>query len=220
MGRTSDARERLVAAARQLMYGRGYADVGVQEICAAAGVHRGSFYHFFPSKQALALDVIDRYDRWYRDLLGQALARDVPPLQRIRRLFELTYEHHRFFLEATGQVKGCPIGNLALELSTQDEMLRQKLQQTLDEWTAHLEDALREAIAKGEAAEIDPHAGAQAVLAYLEGAALLATTRNDPDLFKQLAARALQLVAPGAPRTFGKDDEEPVQNEEGIGEPT
>ena len=62
MGRTSDARERLIEAAGDLWHRRSYTDVGVGEICAEAGVQKGSFYHFFPSKQDLALAVID--DRW------------------------------------------------------------------------------------------------------------------------------------------------------------
>ena len=50
MGRTSTAKSRLIATAMQLMYVRGYTAVGVHEICTQASVHKGSFYHFFPSK--------------------------------------------------------------------------------------------------------------------------------------------------------------------------
>jgi len=61
MGRTSTAKARLIATAMEIMYIRGYTAVGVHEICTQAGVHKGSFYHFFPSKQALVLAVIDTY---------------------------------------------------------------------------------------------------------------------------------------------------------------
>jgi TetR/AcrR family transcriptional regulator, transcriptional repressor for nem operon len=54
MGRTSEARERLIGTAGDLWHRRSYTDVGVSEICETAGVQKGSFYHFFPSKQDLA----------------------------------------------------------------------------------------------------------------------------------------------------------------------
>ena len=66
MGRTSDARERLVAAALELFSERAYSSVGVAEISARAGVQKGSFYYFFPSKEALALAVTDEHWAWQR----------------------------------------------------------------------------------------------------------------------------------------------------------
>lgn len=54
-----DTRQRIITSARDLIYGRSYAGVAVAEICARAEVKKGSFYHFFPSKQDLSLAVID-----------------------------------------------------------------------------------------------------------------------------------------------------------------
>ena len=54
-----DTRQRIIAGARDLIYSRSYAAVGVAEICQQAAVNKGSFYYFFPSKQALSLAVID-----------------------------------------------------------------------------------------------------------------------------------------------------------------
>ena len=59
MGRTSDAREKILSAAQSLIELRGYSALGVAEICKAADVPKGSFYYFFESKEALALAVID-----------------------------------------------------------------------------------------------------------------------------------------------------------------
>ena len=58
MGRRSDARNRLLEGADRLFRDQGFAAVGVAQLCAAAGVNKGSFYHFFPSKQALLLEVV------------------------------------------------------------------------------------------------------------------------------------------------------------------
>jgi len=61
MGRPGNAQSRRIAMAMALMYVRGSTAVGVHEISTQAGVYKGSFYHFFPSKQALVLAVIDTY---------------------------------------------------------------------------------------------------------------------------------------------------------------
>ena len=61
MGRTSDAKEKILTAAHSLMEMRGYSALGVAEICRTAGVPKGSFYYFFVSKEALALAVIDEH---------------------------------------------------------------------------------------------------------------------------------------------------------------
>ena len=89
MGRTSDARERLVDEACRLFHARSYESVGVQELCEAAAINKGSFYHFFASKDDLAAAVIDAQWQTTRDeLLDPTLADDVPPLARIERFFE------------------------------------------------------------------------------------------------------------------------------------
>ncbi len=75
MGRTSDARVKILGAAQSLIELRGYSALGVAEICQAAGVPKGSFYYFFESKEALALAVLDEQWRvqradWERVLGG------------------------------------------------------------------------------------------------------------------------------------------------------
>src|SRR5262245_51044563 len=118
MGRTSTARERLLDAACELMQARSYGTVGVAEVCARADVRKGSFYHFFPSKQALTLAAIDtHWGRQREDWVGVLGARRRDPLRRLERLFTVTADTQRAALAATGSLPGCPLANLALELS-------------------------------------------------------------------------------------------------------
>ena len=133
MGRTSDAREKLIESAVELIHSRSYSEVGVNELCQHAGVKKGSFYHFFPSKQDLTLAALDRFtDMFRREFSGPAFAGDLPASERIQQVFEVMYNHQRTTFDATGHVWGCPVGNLALELSTQDEPIRQKVQQVFE----------------------------------------------------------------------------------------
>lgn len=194
MGRTSDARQRLLHSARDLMATSGYTALGVKEICDHAEVNKGSFYHFFPSKRDLALEVLECYRVGYLQEVEHCLAQPLPFPQRIEELFYHFAQEHLATVRSCGQVKGCLLGNFALELSTLDESIRLKVQQIFQDLAARLEQALRQAIAAGEVPISDPARTAQAVVAYLEGSTLLAKTFNDPTVMQQLSQGAITLV--------------------------
>ncbi len=195
MGRTSDAKDRLLETAGELFHDKGYNAVGISEICGQAGVNKGSFYYFFPSKQALALDVVDSVWHRSRDLLEQTLLADGPPLERLQRYFDMVYDYHAADLESQGHIAGCPLGNLAVEMSTQDSQLRQRLLQAFEGHIGYFERLLREARGAGELpADLDPRSAAESLLALTEGRILLAKTRNDAETLKDLGASALRLL--------------------------
>ena len=199
MGRTSDARERLIHSAIELIHARSYASVGVNELCENAGVKKGSFYHFFPSKIDLTSAALDEVANWYRrDIYEPAFAKDLPPLERIQRYFQLIYEYHVSLTEAAGRMAGCHFGNLAVEMSTQDEVIREKVKAVFERGVATFEEVLREAVAAGDLPAIDISLAAHALQAYLEGVVLLAKTWNDPDMVRRLAQGAVRLTLVGA----------------------
>jgi TetR/AcrR family transcriptional repressor of nem operon len=198
MGRTSNAKSRLIATAMELMYARGYTAVGVHEICTQAGVHKGSFYHFFPSKQALVLAVIDTYGHHIQTLWEEGMRADCPLRERLQRVFAHAYSAHCQLLKGTGQLYGCPLGNLALELCSQDPGVRQKVHDIFTAWACVIERGLREAMASGELPALDPVTTAQTVVAYFEGVMMLAKTQNTPEVITQLAHGAVALVEAAA----------------------
>ncbi|MGX1882209.1 TetR/AcrR family transcriptional regulator [Streptomyces sp. NPDC055287] len=183
MGRTSTARERLLAATGELMRGRGYSSLGIAEICAGADVRKGSFYHFFPSKQALTLEVINAYWHSERACWNSELAGSDPALTRLQRLLTAMASAQRRRKETAGTVDGCLLGNLALELSTQEPDVRTRLEEIFDEQIALVTATLEGAAAEGS---VPPDrattATARAVIAQLEGMVLFAKLKNDPAL--------------------------------------
>jgi len=192
-----DTRQRLIESARDLIYARSYSDVGVQEICDRAGVRKGSFYHFFPSKRDLTLAVLEHFQAFFRHhILGRAFSPDIPPLQRIIRFFDYAGDFQHQMKQDTGQMPGCPFGNIACEMSTRDEAIRLKVEQILGDAEIPFEQALAEAVANGELPDIDTAATARALFAYAEGIMVYAKAHNDPDMIRQLGKRALQLVVP------------------------
>jgi len=197
MGRTSDARERLIGSGRELMQERGYTAVGVAELCQEAGVNKGSFYHVFPSKQELALEVIDSFWAESAVLLDRAVTGEGPPLERLRCFFEEVHAHHRELRDQCGRVVGCPLGNLAQEMSTQDPVLRDRLGEVFDRYTDRLGRVVAEAVGRGDLPALDTHRAARALTALLQGGILLAKTRDEPNMLAGLGEDALRML--GAP---------------------
>ena len=197
MTQAHDTKQRLLDSAQKLFYARSYEDFGVQEICREADVKKGSFYHFFPSKRDLTLAMLDASWKEFRETVLPALfARDIPPLQRIGRFLDMQYRHHKAVKEQTGRVLGCPYGNLAGEMSTQDEAIRKRVVSISRDLEAPIEEALADAIAAGDLANLDTRTTATAMVAYLEGLTLLSKTQNDPEVLRTLGPAMLNLVVP------------------------
>lgn len=182
-----DTRTRILTTARGLFHGRSYADVGIKEICTLASVQKGSFYHFFPSKQDLAMAVIDDMaDDWAHGFVAEAFDPRLPPLERLDYMVDAAYYWQKAAKDIDGRMPGCLFGNLALEISTRDEVLRAKLNAVFDKAGTRFHETLAEAIERGLIAPLDTAATAQAMLAFLEGVILLAKSRNDPEVVRML----------------------------------
>ena len=195
MGRTSDAKERILETAETLIHDRGYNAVGISEICSQAGVNKGSFYHFFPSKQQLVLDLVDGYWHSSRGLLEEHLRGDGPALERLDRYFQAIDEYHRQGQAEDNRLRGCPLGNLSLEMAGQDPVLRERLQDALENHILFFERLLREAqMEEALAPDLDLRQSAEALLALLEGQILLAKVRNNPEPLAHLPHLARRLL--------------------------
>ncbi|MCU7851368.1 MAG: TetR/AcrR family transcriptional regulator [Candidatus Thiodiazotropha sp. (ex Monitilora ramsayi)] len=187
MSINADTKDRILATARELFHGRSYADVGIKEICTLANVQKGSFYHFFPSKQDLAMAVIDDMsDDWAQGFVAEAFDEALPPIERLDYMVDAIYYWQKAAKSAEGRMPGCLFGNLALEVSTRDEVLRARLNAVFDKASASFHKALEQAVELGEMPPLDTAATATAMLAYLEGVILLAKTRNDPEVVRIL----------------------------------
>lgn len=190
MSSATGTRDRILSTARELFHGRSYSDVGIKEICVAAQVQKGSFYHFFPSKQDLAMAVIDDMaEDWAHGFVAEAFDRQLPPMERFDYLIDAAYFWQKAAKDIEGRVPGCLFGNLALEISTRDEVLRAKLNAVFDQASDRFLETLDEAVAVGAISPLNTMATATAMLAFLEGVILLAKTRNDPEI--------VRLIGPG-----------------------
>jgi TetR/AcrR family transcriptional regulator, transcriptional repressor for nem operon len=187
MNAEPDTRTRILATAREMFHGRSYADVGIQEICEGAKVQKGSFYHFFPSKQELAMAVIDDMaEDWAHGFVAEAFDQNLPPVERLDYMIDAAYYWQKAAKDIEGRMPGCLFGNLALEMSTRDEVMRAKLNAVFEKAKDKFRVTLDEAVAAGTLAPMNTECTATAMLAYLEGIILLAKSRNDPDVILRL----------------------------------
>ncbi|MEU5731311.1 TetR/AcrR family transcriptional regulator [Streptomyces antimycoticus] len=195
MGRTSDAKEKILNAAHSLIELRGYSALGVAEICKAADVPKGSFYYFFESKEALALAVLDEHWHTQRGQWARALEDDAEPLSRLRRLFEQTQAGLRAGQQSCGTVSGCMFGNLTLELSNQTEPIRARLQQIFDAQVEMVDTVIAKARERGEVTVGDTRDAARSVVAQLEGQVLFAKLYNNTQHLEALWENCLALLS-------------------------
>jgi len=187
MNPEANTRNRILGSARELFHDRSYADVGVKEICDSAAVKKGSFYHFFPSKRDLALAVIDDMaEDWAHGFVAEAFDLELPPIERLDYMIDAAYYWQKATKDIKGRMRGCLFGNLALEVSTHDDVLRAKLSVVFNITRDRFRETLDEAMSSGAIDPLNTEATADAMLAYLEGIILLAKTRNDPEVIRIL----------------------------------
>ncbi|HWB81857.1 MAG TPA: TetR/AcrR family transcriptional regulator [Nannocystaceae bacterium] len=196
MGRCSDARERLVGTAVRLFHERGYTAVSVAEICDAAGLKKGSFYHFFPSKLELVLEALDHYGQFYQRVVDEGLTPGKPARVQLEGMFAALRCNLEQRYECEGKARGCPIGNLALELADREEPIRHKIEIIFAKLRNAFEGVIRRGVEKGELAVDDPRGAAEALMAMVQGAMVLTKTANDPQVFARLVEVTLDGIAP------------------------
>lgn len=160
---------RLLETGLGMLLKHGYNDLGIQSVLAEAGVPKGSFYHFFRSKEDFALQVVDRYMETVHEGLDAALSDPaLPPLERVRRFFELSRDKY----ESEGYL-GCLLGGLGQELSGVSGAFREKIECCFAAIVARIANCLEQARQRGElASDADPQHMANLLLNCWEGAAL------------------------------------------------
>jgi TetR/AcrR family transcriptional regulator, transcriptional repressor for nem operon len=199
----ASARERLLVAASELMHERGYEATGVAELCEAAGAPKGSFYYWWPSKQALALAMLERqWERVREHVFEPAFGPGGSLVEQFARYTSLLVDGVRREVEETGSVKGCPFGNFAVELANRDHVIGTRAEEILSEILGVFASAIAAAKDVGELpADLDATDLAEAILAHLEGLFVLAKARNEPAVFERLPRdiRRLAALSPSNP---------------------
>ncbi|MUL48151.1 TetR family transcriptional regulator [Mycobacterium sp. CBMA293] len=187
-----EVRRRLLAAGLELVHAHGFAASGVKDITDAAGVPKGSFYAYFPSKEAFAAAILEHYWSDIEARILPLLDADGLAGERITRFFHALADEH----ESADFLLGCLVGNMSLELGGSSEPVRAELTRILDRWDEALAGCVRSG--QGSSGDIDADLGAAELASVLieawEGAALrgkVTRSRAPYDRFETVTLPAL-----------------------------
>ena len=169
----------IVQAGLDLVLSRGFNATGVEAILKQANVPKGSFYNFFSSKEDFGLAIIDKFVTERTELLYSLFSDEsLPPLERVKISFETLIA--RF--EGDDCSKGCLLGNLGQEMADQFENIRQRLEQSLQNWTRGLSKLLLQAQKeKTIPADMNPEMLAENLISSFEGALLRSKVKKSPE---------------------------------------
>ncbi len=172
-----DTRERLLRAGIAAVLERGWAASGVDAVLRSAGVPKGSFYHYFPSKDDFGYAVIDAYQAYFLRRLARCFD---DPAVRLDAQLQAFLAESLEGMARHGWRRGCLIGALGQELAGLHEGFRVRLLDSLARWEEVLAAALARAQERGEvAATLDAARAARGFWAAWEGAVLRARLARD-----------------------------------------
>jgi len=186
--RTNDPegmRRRVLDVAEDSFQARGYHASSLGDLMAAAGVTGGALHHHFPTKKALALAVIEERiaaaveETWIAPLRAAPSARE-----GVRTVFEAVATE----LEQQGYVRGCPLNNLAHELSLADSDFRVALAGIFAGWRQAIADKVRHDQRIGGEGGTDPDRFAALTVAAYSGAMSMAKTAQDAGVLRECLA--------------------------------
>ena len=179
-------RELILETASRMIWNGSYGSVSADQVCEAAGVNKGVFYHYFKSKEALLLATLDHNWAFSEQLIRgvwQDCATDAP-LSRLMAAVNTVFEVQWSACETGGGVPGCPFGNLVVEMSGRSPAVDAKLKEIFD---------LNKALFKPVLAELAGDSGADAdfmalkLITCMQGILVVTKAYNDVEMSKRLA---------------------------------
>ncbi|UUO09156.1 TetR/AcrR family transcriptional regulator [Blastopirellula sp. J2-11] len=174
---SSETKQNIIEAGCEAMVAKSYNGAGLNEILKEAGVPKGSFYHFFKSKEELGIAIIEKSVDENIQALRQRLSdRTKTPVQRLRAYYEWAREH----LLSVGFRRECLISKLALEIGTLSGPMQSAVRCGWDQWRSIIAQCIREGQSSGE---IDPNQDAEALSDFMissfEGVLIRVQVNND-----------------------------------------
>ncbi len=174
-------RERLLQAAFREVYRYGFQSAGIDAILAATNVTKGALYHHFESKEALGCAIIEEViatfprDRW---LLPLQRSQDKDPIDALISVV-------RGIPARPSDIRGgCPLVNLAQEMSQLDEQFRKRLAKIFGGWQEGVAQTLRRGQYQGSVRrDLVAEETASFLIAMVEGYEVLAKNAQDPKVW-------------------------------------
>ncbi len=198
VGHQRSHREVLLREGLNQFFDRGYHGTTVDGLLEATGVPKGSFYHHFGSKEAFALQVLERYGSFHHARLTEWAAREgLGTADSLAGYFEELA--HTFV--ASGYRLTDLSGKLATEVSTMLSPLHAEIAELVRAWRAQLEEILNEGQQRGDVRADRAVADLSAAIhALVDGAFIIAAATRDENFLANIAT-AIRTLVTGNPRS-------------------
>jgi TetR/AcrR family transcriptional repressor of nem operon len=193
MGRKPDpaVRERILQQAEHVIHLKGFNAASMDAIAKASGMTKANLFHHYGSKADLALAVLDFKIAELQSRKVEPLCGEGAPEEAVSRMFE---EAEGFF-GGIGCKAGCFVGNITLEMSDCDEVIRERVGRFFAAWASSMAQCLERAKASGYFREsLDPRSSAEAIVSLYEGSIMLARCQRDATIFRRVGAVARNIL--------------------------
>lgn len=179
-------RAKILQAAFKEFYRYGFQGGSLNRIVDEAGITKGSIFHHFDGKNALGYAIVDELlyeavnEEWFKPLQASS-----DPIAEIRRI--INAKGQQVARDGTKLCQGCPINNLAQEMSPLDKGFQKRIARIYDHWRQSIATALENGIQHGTVRkDVPPHAVAALLVATLAGIAGTVKSAQSPDLLRQV----------------------------------
>ena len=184
-------RDQILDVAGKLIHLRGYHATSLDDVLKESGVGKGNFYYYFKSKEDLGYAILERMlQAFVERTLEPAFADSVAdPVVQIKEFLDRVLDNQR----QRSCIGGCPMGNLASELSDVHEGFRQQLAGMFLQWRVTLAEVLARGRESGRLRSgLDPASAAEFLVAALEGAILLTKVTRDISVMERCVTELKQ----------------------------
>lgn len=187
-----EIREHILSIAQQLIYEHGFKGVSMENVAVTAKIKKANLFHYYPTKEALALAVFDYASDGFKQWINSYLSISFDhPLKNISQMFDSVI----LSMQQSHCKLGCFVGNLAQELSNYNENIRIKISSLFNYWIEQLANFLTVAKTKGYfQKDFDPNFTAEAIISLFEGSLLIAKAKKDIQPIENAKAMALNYL--------------------------
>jgi TetR/AcrR family transcriptional repressor of nem operon len=192
--RIHDTKQRLLDVAFDLIWDSSYGSVSVDDICKGAGVKKGSFYHFFPTKADLAIAACRARWEAVKPVYDRMFAAKIPPLDRIRAWCRHVNSVQKEKAKKFDHVCGCPYASMGAELATQDDRIRASSEELIYSGRKYLRKAIADAIQAGVVTVSAAGVAAQRAYSMCLGMIFEAKVRNSLNALRNLEPTIMELL--------------------------
>ncbi|MEM7701600.1 MAG: TetR/AcrR family transcriptional regulator [Pseudomonadota bacterium] len=192
-------RAHIVACAASLFWARSFHGVSVDQVAEAAGVNKATVYRYFADKRDLALAVVRYNGMVTRDVIfATSFAEFSEPQDRLAAIYRQAYCNHSQIHAEEGDVYGCPIVGLSLELGQEMPEVREEAKRLFDEVEGYF-TAIAEQAAAITGASTDPAVTGRTLIQLMHGANASSRLATDPERVLDAGRASLALI--GFPNT-------------------